>query len=140
MVEKYNFMKQNLEFISAKSFLGWNWQPHVYKKSRKNQRWNVSSNDRRDPSYWFSFGRNSRKVILTAQLGSSANIVGERPRYIPFKPSVFIMFSRLVIMTPPDCCQKIRALKKNLAFWHMQKWETTKSLYARWVEKTSIHL
>ena len=43
----------------------------------------------------------SRKVTLTAQFGSNASIVGERPRYKPFIPSVFTMFCRLVIMMLP---------------------------------------
>ena len=47
--------------------------------------------------------KKEEEEVLTAQFGSKASIVGERPRYIPFKPSVFIMFSRLVIMILPEC-------------------------------------
>lgn len=52
----------------------------------------------------------SRKqnIILTAQLGNSANNVGERPRYSPLGPSVLIMSFRNVIMTLPDNRQKTK--------------------------------
>lgn len=44
--------------------------------------------------------------ILTAQVGSNAANVGERPRYNPRKPSFCTIFWRLVIMTLPDCLPK----------------------------------
>lgn len=47
------------------------------------------------------FRNKSRKKILTAQFGIRASIVGERPRYIPLKPSVLIMSFRLEIMILP---------------------------------------
>jgi len=40
-------------------------------------------------------------MVLTAQFGSNAVNVGVRPRYNPLKPSVLIIFCRLVIMTLP---------------------------------------
>lgn len=51
---------------------------------------------------FFPSGNKSLKAALTAQFGSNARIVGERPRYIPLKPSFFNMCCRLVIMTLPE--------------------------------------
>lgn len=46
------------------------------------------------------------ETLLTAQVGSRASIVGESPRYKPFKPSVFIIFRKLVTITLPEYRQK----------------------------------
>lgn len=48
----------------------------------------------------FVIQRTSRE--LTAQLGSNASTVGERPRYIPRSPSFWTICSRLPIITLPD--------------------------------------
>lgn len=52
--------------------------------------------------YKLVFRKLMTKVILTAQFGSSATNVGDKPRYKPLTPSVRIMFCKLVIITPPD--------------------------------------
>lgn len=47
---------------------------------------------------------------LTAQLGSNANIVGERPLYMPRTPSFWIICSKLPIMRLPGYIDSLSKL------------------------------
>lgn len=51
---------------------------------------------------------------LTAQFGSNASIVGERPRYIPLKPSVLTIFCKLVMITLPRRKAKVMLENQSL--------------------------
>lgn len=94
-----------LEFLSFLSLMITTYPPKsIFHRGELASQSCISQKEKRIRA--FIFRNNSRKVVLTAQFGSSATIVGERPRYIPLKPSVLNMSFRLVTMMLPECPPK----------------------------------